>query len=221
MSTRALIFDVGDVLAVSSFGLLDRLEIELGCSIEGRGPLTGGNDERWEQLQAGELTTTEYWDGVAASAGLPDWRRLFALMAVHFPVDMFDPDMLELADAAKAAGHRIGVLTNDMVAINGPEWAKQHPAMQRFDAVVDAAVLGYRKPAPEGYARICAELGVEPADAVFLDDTPMCVDGAIATGMQAILVETFNRQPAIATARELMGLPERGHPGAGLNGDWT
>lgn len=121
--------------------------------------------------------------------------------------DMFDRSMLELADEAKAAGHRIGVLTNDMVAINGPEWGARNPAMQRFNAIVDAAVLGYRKPAPEGYARICAELGVEPADAVFLDDTPMCVDGAIAAGMQAILVDTFDRQPAIAKARELVGGP--------------
>ncbi len=226
MSTRALIFDVGDVLAVSSFTLLDRLEVELGRSIEGRGPLAGGNDARWAQVQAGDLGMADYWHAVAESAGLSQWRQLFALMAVHFPVDMFDPDMLELADEAKAAGHRIGVLTNDMVAINGTEWATQNPTMQRFDAIVDAAVIGHRKPAPEGYALICAELGVEPADAVFLDDTPMCVDGAIATGMQAILVDTFNRQPAIAAARELMDLPERiqpgaGHPGAGLNGDAT
>ena len=121
--------------------------------------------------------------------------------------DMFDRSMLELADEAKAAGHRIGVLTNDMVAINGPEWGARNPAMQRFNAIVDAAVLGHRKPAPEGDARICAELGVEPANAVFLDDTPMCVGGAIAAGMQAIVVDTFDRQPAIAKARELVGGP--------------
>ena len=41
--------------------------------------------------------------------------------------DMFDRSMLELADEAKAAGHRVGVLTNDMVAINGPEWGARNP----------------------------------------------------------------------------------------------
>jgi HAD superfamily hydrolase (TIGR01509 family) len=201
---QALIFDVGDVLTVPAFVLLDRLERVVGRPIEGRGPLGPGIDRRWEQLQAGEISTEQYWNGVAEQAGLGTWREFYGLISREFPVDMFDPIMLAFADAAQAAGYLIGVLTNDMVAINGANFAATSPIMARFDAIIDATELGFRKPAPQAYAAICAALDVAPASTVFLDDTPACVDGALAFGMRAVLVDTFDRAPAIRLAGELL-----------------
>jgi putative hydrolase of the HAD superfamily len=201
---RALVFDVGDVLTRPGFELFDQLEMVIGRRIEGRGPLAAGGDPRWQRLVDGELSSTEYWNGVAESAGVADWRRLYELITIHFPVEMWDPSMLQLADEAKAMGYRIGVLTNDMVAISGPGWAATNRALDRFDAIVDATELGVRKPAPQAYAAICAALDVQPEHVVFLDDTPACVDGAIASGMRAVLVDTFDRGPALAATRELL-----------------
>lgn len=42
------------------------------------------------------------------------------------------------------------------------------------------------KPDPRFYRVVCERLGVPPQEAVFLDDTQMCVEGARAVGMTAI-----------------------------------
>ena len=47
-------------------------------------------------------------------------------------------------------------------------------------------------------------LGVAPADVVFLDDSPECVDGARAVGMNAIVVDPLDRRPAFDEARRLL-----------------
>jgi putative hydrolase of the HAD superfamily len=206
--TRALVFDVGEVLTRPAFDLFDRLEPLIHRRIDGRGPFAPDGDARWQQMQAGEITTEQYWNHVAESAGVADWRRLFELIGRHFPIEMFDSAMLEFADEAKAAGHPIGILSNDMVAISGSEWVRTNPALARFDAIVDATEIGYRKPAPEAYAAICDALQLEPKDLVFLDDTPACIEGAEAFGMRGVLVDSFNRAPARDIARAWLARPE-------------
>ncbi|QXC62529.1 HAD-IA family hydrolase [Aquihabitans sp. G128] len=39
-----------------------------------------------------------------------------------------------------------------------------------FDEVVESSVVGVRKPDPEFYEIACTRLGIEPSEAVFLDD---------------------------------------------------
>ena len=45
------------------------------------------------------------------------------------------------------------------------------------------------KPDPRIYRLTCDRLGVRPEQAVFLDDQPDFVEGALETGMRAILFE--------------------------------
>jgi HAD superfamily hydrolase (TIGR01509 family) len=45
------------------------------------------------------------------------------------------------------------------------------------------------KPDPRIYLLTCDRLGVRPEQAVFLDDRPDFVEGALETGMRAILYE--------------------------------
>ncbi len=200
----AVIFDVGDVLTRPGHLMLDRLEAAIGRRIVGRGPFGPEPDPRWERRVAGQMSSAEYWNGLAADAGVATWRALYGLIAHHFPDDMFDPDMVQLVRDAKAAGRRAGVLTNDMVAISGPGFAAANPTMQLFDAVIDATELGVRKPDGRSYAAICDVLDVPPERAVFLDDTPACIDGAERFGMRGVLVDTFDRAPALAEVRKLL-----------------
>ena len=59
-------------------------------------------------------------------------------------------------------------------------------------------MVGLRKPDPRIYRLVCRELGVEPAEAVFLDDIGRNLKAARARGMATIKVE----EP-IAALREL------------------
>lgn len=58
---------------------------------------------------------------------------------------------------------------------------------RRFDRLFFSCHLGFRKPDPEFYRRVTAELGLAPAAILFLDDQQANVDAARAAGWHAEL----------------------------------
>ncbi|MEZ4368295.1 MAG: HAD family hydrolase [Kofleriaceae bacterium] len=93
--------------------------------------------------------------------------------------------MLELADAARAAGLRIGVISNSegrlAALFDELGWGG------RFDDVVDSGVLGIEKPAPGIFEASFAALGVRADEVVHIGDSwPADVLGACALGARAI-----------------------------------
>jgi HAD superfamily hydrolase (TIGR01509 family) len=146
------------------------------------------------------------WDRVARDAGYASWRSLFRATSARFPDELFDPAAVALMDDARAAGHRVGALSNDAYTIQGPEFFATRPEFAALDAFVDATDVGARKPDSAAYRAAAAALRLAPDEIVFLDDTPECVDGARAVGMAAILVDPLDRRTAFAEARQLLGL---------------
>ena len=122
------------------------------------------------------------------------------------PDSLFEPGALALMRDAKAAGHRVGVLSNDAYSINDPAFFEGRPEFAGLDAFVDASDLGVRKPHPDTYLAAARALGVPPEAVVFLDDTPECVEGARAVGMFGIHVDPQANDAAFDRARELLGL---------------
>jgi putative hydrolase of the HAD superfamily len=111
--------------------------------------------------------------------------------------------------AAKAAGLRLGALTNDMTAFHGPEWVERQEHLKLFDVIVDASLTGVLKPDPGAFSQGAEALGLPPEQIVFLDDMPWNVEGAQRAGMIAVRVPWDDLGSAIDTARELLGLPPR------------
>jgi putative hydrolase of the HAD superfamily len=132
-----------------------------------------------------------------------DFFRAVADVAVDM---MIDPDAIALIRDARAAGRRVGVLSNDAYSIMGREFFAKRPEFAELDVFVDAVDLGVRKPDPQAYRRAADALGVPPERIVFLDDTPECVDGGRAVGIHAIQVDPADRRPAFDEARLLLGL---------------
>lgn len=81
---------------------------------------------------------------------------------------------------------RTGLLSNSFVGARERE-QERYGFEDRCDVVVYSHEIGVMKPDPEAYAAVCGRLEVEPTDVVFLDDTPVCVQGAEAVGMKAVL----------------------------------
>jgi putative hydrolase of the HAD superfamily len=131
---------------------------------------------------------------------------LFRALIEVVPDELFDRDAVALMRDARAAGHRVGVLSNDAYAFIGYEFFAGRPEFAELDAFVDSTDVGARKPAPEAYLAAAEALAVAPGDIVFLDDTPGCVEGARRVGMVGILVDPFDRGPAFDQARQLLGL---------------
>lgn len=58
-----------------------------------------------------------------------------------------------------------------------------------FNVIVPSFRTGIIKPDPEAYKLVAKELGVEPAECIFVDDQERHCAGALAVGMQAVLYE--------------------------------
>jgi FMN phosphatase YigB (HAD superfamily) len=72
--------------------------------------------------------------------------------------------------------------------------------------------VGLHKPQPEIYLLACERLGVEPADAIFVDDLRENIAGAEAVGMTGVL----HRDPTETVSRleDLLGIGLGGPPTA-------
>jgi putative hydrolase of the HAD superfamily len=129
--------------------------------------------------------------GVAESEGLI--TRMFADLRP-------EPAMLEAVTAARAGGVKTGLISNSW----GLGIYDRLDSTEIFDATVISGEVGLHKPQPEIYLLACERLGVEPAEAVFVDDLRENCAGAEAVGMSALL----HRDPAdtVAKLEELLGI---------------
>lgn len=88
--------------------------------------------------------------------------------------------------ALARAGLRLGIVTGSREGSFEP--LRREGLMQFFGAVVTRRDVSVNKPHPEGLLRCVRELGVAPADAVYVGDTPLDVAAAHAAGMAAVAV---------------------------------
>jgi putative hydrolase of the HAD superfamily len=202
----ALLFDVGDVLLESNWVVLDELERCTGRRFTGRGAKDPQGDPAWRRCLAGEIDVDEYWNQLAQSGGYADRISMWRAMSVELGGGVFADDALALVDEARAAGVKVGILSNDLYRSSTREWVAGRPEFDKFDVLVDCTDFGERKPAPGPYLKAAADFGLAPEEVVFLDDTPYCIEGARAVGMVALHVDPLARSHAFERARRLVGL---------------
>ncbi len=134
-------------------------------------------------LETGELTGPEFESALAArlrtAEGLP--VRAEGLLERMFAGMVIDTAMLALAAELRAAGVRVGLLSNS--------WGNTYPldALAGFDPVVISGEVGLRKPDPRIYTLILDRLGVPATRTAFVDDVAPNVAAAAGLGLHAIL----------------------------------
>jgi epoxide hydrolase-like predicted phosphatase len=203
----AVVFDWGGVITPSPFALVrgmgeqhesdEVLELMMG-------PYDRDTDHPWHRVERGELTLAEFGAYVAAETearGIVLSRPENGVMA-----DMVArPEVVDTIGRLRGEGYLTALLTNNAREL-APLWRPLLPLDELFDVVIDSSDVGMRKPDPRIYRLALSRLGVEPERTVFLDDAPGNVAGAIAVGMQAILVgDDF--LAALTTLGELVAAP--------------
>ena len=184
----ALLVDFGGVLTTSmrdSFTAFVRDEGVDGEHLHqvlfgdyGEGTLVHGVEtgavtmEEFERELAARLRTTS-GDAVAAEG----------LVARMFAGAHADSRMIAAVRKARECGLRTGLLSNSWG--NRDSYRFEH-FDTLFDAVVISGEVGLRKPDPEIYALAAREVGVPPAECVFVDDIAANVRGAVAAGMVGV-----------------------------------
>ena len=211
MQLRAVIFDLGGVVVPSPIAAFRVYERESGLPHRfiSEVIVNSGDEGAWSKLERGELTLAEFgtaFEAECAAAG----QTVSAgnMLACLHGGNGFHDVMVTAIRRIRDKGLRTAALTNNwgMDANEGTTEGKSQ-LMELFDVVVESHVEGLRKPDPRIYELVCERLGVEPAEAVFLDDLGVNLKPARAMGMTTIKVE--DPDAAVAELEATLGFPLR------------
>ena len=211
MSVEAVVFDFGGVYTASPFTAAAEVGAAVGLDVATAvtlllGPYDHDTDHPWHRAERGELDLVRCRDEVLAHsrdvAGVDlDLWELFAVMGER--MDGVRAEVVDATRAARAAGLRTGLLTNNVLEAR-EFWRPLLPLDELFDDVVDSCEVGVRKPDAAIYLLALERLGVhDPGRAVFLDDWPGNVAAAVGVGMTGIVVGD-DPAPALAELAALI-----------------
>jgi putative hydrolase of the HAD superfamily len=190
----AVLFDFGGVLSTSPFDAFARYEREreLPAGFLRKVNATDPDANAWARLERAELTLDAF-DAAFAQESEALGHRVPGADVLALLAGDVRPEMIE---AVRRCGERLqtALLTNNVLGTM--EDPRIGELLSLFDAVIESSVVGVRKPEPAFYAIACERLGIEPAQAVFLDDLGVNLKPARAMGMATIKVT----DPAIALA---------------------
>ncbi len=185
---KAVIFDIGGVLSrFERTTQRTRWEQRLGLA-EGTLERTIFSSAVAQRGFVGQATDQEVWDDFGARYNLN--RAELDTLYQEFWQDA-EWDELLLAEIRKLrVRYRTGVISDALPGARYEPRVAANVNADLFDVIVISGEEGVRKPAAEIFDRTLAKLGVQRAEAVFVDDNPKIIEGARALGLHGILFET-------------------------------
>lgn len=185
MAVRALICDLGGVVIRIDPDRIRRSWAARSslpeAALRGMYP-----DEVYEAFERDELTEQQYLAHVRGRLHLhgtdeelaADFNRLYLGV---------DTDVLDLLAEHRDRGVALMALTNTN-RLHHRVWSQRFGTELRvFDAIHCSHDLRARKPEPEAFAAVLGAHGLDPGEAVFVDDLPGHVDAALGAGLQGIV----------------------------------
>lgn len=159
------------------------------------------SDEYWQFVKADRQTDSvfrEYADEV--NSGEIDWKAFVEKIAAvtktsaeevgkMYESEHIDPRIVALIDSLRGK-YKTALLTNahhDFI----DEILKKNHLRGLFDGVFVSSRLGVVKPDPRIFGHALNSLGIEPMEAVYIDDMERHVSSAAEVGMRAILYKDF------------------------------
>jgi putative hydrolase of the HAD superfamily len=164
---------------------LDRSVAAATSAVEGAAGVAGGRTDR-ERARV-------YLEALFAGAGVPASRMdevARTLRRLHEEWHLWcrtAPGTAETLDRLRGAGLRLAVVSNSDGRVE--EALTAAGIRDRFDVVLDSALVGVEKPDPAIFRAALTALGVAPEEALYVGDLyDVDVVGARAAGMEAVLL---------------------------------
>jgi putative hydrolase of the HAD superfamily len=182
---RTVIFDYGEVISLAP-SAADRAVIARLAGVDGA---DGGEEPFWaayfahrDGLDQG-TGVAAYWRAIAGDIGASwDPARVHELWAADFRSWLsINPATVEVLADLRAGGTPLALLSNA-----GADFASffRHGLLgDFFSACYVSGELGLLKPHQDIYRHVLADLGITPAEAVFIDNRPANVAGAESLGI--------------------------------------
>jgi putative hydrolase of the HAD superfamily len=182
---RTVIFDYGEVISLAQ----SQADRTLIATLAGAGDAAAA-ERFWaaysahrDELDQGTAGVAAYWHAIARDTGARwDEARVNELWTADFRSWLsVNPATLQLLADLRAGGTTLALLSNA-----GPDYGsyfRHGPLGDLFAACYVSGELGLLKPHPEIYRHVLDDLGITPAEAVFIDNRASNVAGAQALGI--------------------------------------
>ncbi len=192
MPIRAVVSDFGGVLTSPLLDSFLAFRNSSGISLEQLGlamvavaEQTGANP--LFELETGRMTEAAFLQSLEAELTrlLERGVHLHGFGEQYFEHLHPNTVLIDYMAALRSRGYRLAICTNNVREWE-PLWRAKLPVDEIFDVVVDSAFVGFRKPEPQIYQMTLERLGVEPGEALLVDDIEINCDAARQLGMQAV-----------------------------------
>jgi putative hydrolase of the HAD superfamily len=183
-SYEGLLLDFGGVVTTDFFAALGAHCERLGLPHDSFRNLVTTHPEGRElyhQVERGQLSQPAFEQEIAQLLGVQPAGLIQGLLADLRP----EPLIVEAVAKARAAGIRVGVITNSWGTAPYDPYAA-YQLDQRFDAVVISNQVGLRKPEPAIYRLAADKLAIPLERIVFVDDIAANLQPAQELGMAVI-----------------------------------
>ena len=199
MKILAVIWDVGGVLLrtenpIPRQKLADRLQISRS---ELEQIVFDSVSSRNAQL--GEITAEQHWENVGRMLNL-QLEEMGEIQREFWGGDIVDYDLVDTIRSLQRAAFKTGILSNAFSSLR-KFVVSEIQIGDAFDEIIISAEVGLMKPDPRIYQFALARMGVDPGEAVFIDDSQGNILAACELGMHAFQFRTPEQ-----THRELEAL---------------
>jgi epoxide hydrolase-like predicted phosphatase len=183
MPILAVYFDIGGVLVRTEDRTpRDSLAARLGISWDDLNDLVFSG-EKGQQAQMGQIGAGELWENVRRALRLPP-EAMPQVRQEFFSGDRLDNTLLDRIRILHQH-YKTGIISNaldDTRSMIEGRWGMS----DAFDSIIISAEVGVMKPEARIFHIALQSMGVQPGEAVFVDDFAHNVEGARAVGMHAI-----------------------------------
>jgi glucose-1-phosphatase len=183
ISIRAIIWDLGGVLVrTEDFNPREQLAANLGMSRAELETLvfSGSSGSR---AQNGEIDVAQHWENVREKLMLSS-REISAFQDKFWSGDRLDKTLIDYIRSLRGS-YRTALLSNafsDLRRAIEEVWQ----ISDAFDEIIISAEVGMTKPDQRIYWLALKRIGVQPPEAIFIDDFARNIEGAQAAGLHAI-----------------------------------
>jgi putative hydrolase of the HAD superfamily len=215
MKPQALILDFGGVISRTLFETHALTEQALGLApgtLAWRGPFDPATDALWRDMQADRISERDYWVQRTREVGElvgERWTEMQTFVQRARGADpeaVIRPEAVAAIDAAKAAGCKLAILSNELDLFYGADFRGRLPLLRQFDVIVDATYTQVLKPDPRAYAACIEPLGLPPAACIFVDDQLRNVHGGHRAGLQVVHFDVMRPAASYREALSHLGI---------------
>jgi putative hydrolase of the HAD superfamily len=217
VARKGLLLDFGGVISVTLFERHALSEQALGLpagTLTWRGPFDPEGDRLWADMLADRISERDYWARRASEVGRlcgENWDMLTLIRRTRGPDANrhIRPEAVRIIRRAKAAGKRVGILSNELELFYGRDTMDRLDILKEMHSLIDATHTHVLKPDPRAYELGCEALGLSPAEVVFVDDQPRNIEGAHRAGLDTVCFDVTNPGSSFAEADMRLGLDKR------------